>query len=89
MRIEDGSQGTFLAVNRESACDLGEDTNIVDVLGVPDHILILVLVLEQECTNVWLTTLNRLSDCIRHLGVLNGNSLVEAREEWSSSNRDR
>ncbi|GKT85280.1 LOW QUALITY PROTEIN: hypothetical protein Ct61P_03130 [Colletotrichum tofieldiae] len=87
-RVQDGRQGALLAVHGEGARDLRKDTGIVDVIDVADNVLVLVLVLEQEGTDIRLASLDHLGDGGGDVGVLDGDGLVEAGEQRSLRNGD-
>ncbi|GJC79275.1 hypothetical protein ColLi_02113 [Colletotrichum liriopes] len=88
VRVQDGRQGALLAVHGEGARDLRKDTGIVDVIDVADNVLVLVLVLEQEGTDIRLASLDHLGDGGGDVGVLDGDGLVEAGEQRSLRNGD-
>ena len=83
MRVENGSQGTFVAVNWKRTRNLREDSYIMHLVHVLDYVAIRILILEQECPNIWLTPLDHILYRGYDIGISNRDRLVEPREEGS------
>ncbi len=69
------------SLNWEDTCDLRENTNLVHFAQIGDDVSVLLFVLEQESTDIGLSTLERLLDGSANCLVLDDNGLVESREE--------
>jgi hypothetical protein len=60
----------------------------MDRADVGNSVTITFSGLQEECTEVWLTSSKHILHCGYDSGVPDNNSFIKAREEWSSSNRE-
>jgi len=90
VRVKNNSQAgcilfIFLAgVHREHASDLSKDTNWMNRIEIFYRVAVAVTILEQECPNVRLTTLDHVLNCSNYNRVTDDESLVKTGKEWPS-----
>lgn len=83
MWVQDGCQTVFLAIDWESACDLCEDSDIVDLIRIINDIFVRRFVLKEECANVLLAPPHHLLYCSSNIRVTDRDCFVEARKQRS------
>lgn len=94
VRVQNNSQAgciffIFLAgVDRKHAGDLSEDTNSMNRIDIFYRVAIAVTILEQECPNVRLTTLDHVLNCSNYNRITDNKSLVKPGKEWPSRDRE-
>ena len=78
----------FNAAGRKNTGHLCKHPHRMDVTYIANDISIRVLIFQQKCTQIGLTTLHHVLKGRNDRGVTDNDGFVESREERSSSNRE-